>query len=318
MNGKELFEKIAEHIQYYDKEFKKLDIPKTNKAYAIFILNKLNASKRFQFTSILGYLLITFGESIKQNPELLKLLTDQYIGFANRQSDKFIGIKTLKMGAILYNLAPSPKLLNVFINEAKKHINKLAQTVLYKIILIDDYSYNGNIENPLDIAPVLRAIMGFQQIANGLICRNEINEVVKENLLKLNAEPYNNKNDMLLSKMKVREFTVNETEKIADFILKSVNFVRGEWKNLFNAIYSLNIDAENYFLNNEVDPTKTYYISIQSHCGVHFYGDKLIKIREQLNNLAMGMNNLTQEDVLMDDVPYQNISPSNFSLDDLF
>lgn len=318
MNGKELFEKIAEHIQYYDKEFKKLDIPKTNKAYAIFILNKLNASKRFQFTSILGYLLITFGESIKQNPELLKLLTDQYIGFANRQSDKLIGIKTLKMGAILYNLAPSPKLLNVFINETKKHINKLAQTVLYKIILIDDYSYNGNIENPLDIAPVLRAIMGFQQITNGLICRNEINEVVKENLLKLNAEPYNNENDMLLSKMKVREFTINEAEKIANFFLKSIDFVRGEWKNLFNAIYSLNIDAENYFLNNEVDPTKTYYISIQSHCGVHFYGEKLIKIREQLNNLAMGMNNLTQEDVLMDDVPYQNISPSSFSLDDLF
>ena len=68
MNGKEIFEKIAEHIQYYDNEFKKLNIPKTNKAYAIFILNKLNTSKRFQFTSILGYFLITFGEAISHNP----------------------------------------------------------------------------------------------------------------------------------------------------------------------------------------------------------------------------------------------------------
>ena len=144
MKGREIFEKIAEHIQYYDNEFKKLNIPKTNKAYAIFILNKLNASKRFQFTSILGYFLITFGESINHQPELLKMLTQQYIGFVNSQNDKLIGTKPLKMGAVLYNLDPSSELLNVFIRETKKQIDKFAQTILYELILIGGGYYSSN------------------------------------------------------------------------------------------------------------------------------------------------------------------------------
>ena len=292
MNGKEIFEKIAEYIQYYDREFKKLNITKTDKAYATFILHKLNASKRFQFTTILGYLLITFGDSIKQNPELLKMLTHQYIGFANSNRDKLIGAKSLKMGVILYNLAPSPELLNIFIEETKKQINKFAQTILYELILINGHnSYNGLNKKELDIKPALRTIIAFQQIINGIACRKQINNVVNQELLKL---------------------------EIANLFLKSIDFVKGEWKNLLNVIYSLHIDLENYFLNNKIEPTDTYYISVKAHCGVHFYGEKLLKIKEQLTNLSMGMENLTENEVLIDDAPYENMTVKSFSLDDLF
>lgn len=320
MNGKEIFEKIAEHIQYYDNEFKKLNIPKTNKAYAIFILNKLNTSKRFQFTSILGYFLITFGEAISHNPELLNMLTQQYIGFANSHNDKLIGAKSLKMGAVLYNLAPSFELRDVFIRETKKQIDKFAQTILYELILIGGGRYisNGYASKELDIKPALRTIMGFQQITNGLACRHQINEIVKSSLLKLDISPYDNKDDLLFSKIKVRKFSTSEAEGIANFFLKSTDFVKGEWKNLLNVIFSLNTDIENYALNNKIEPTGTYYISIKEHCGVHFYGDKLLEIKEQLNKLATGMTNLTQDDVLMDDEPCENISPKSFSLNDLF
>lgn len=320
MTGKEIFEKIAEHIQYYDNEFKKLNIPKTNKAYAIFILNKLNASKRFQFTSIIGYFLITFGEAISHNPELLKMLTQQYIGFANSHNDKLIGAKSLKMGAVLYNLAPSSELRNIFIHETKKQIDKFAKTILYELILIGGgrYSSNGYVSKELDIKPALRTIMAFQQIANGLACRHQINDIVKNNSLKLDISPYENKDDILFSKIKVRKFSISEAEDVANFFLKSIDFVKGEWKNLLNVIFSFNNDIVNYFLNHNIEQTETYYISIKEHCGVHFYGEKLLEMKEQLDNLAIGMTNLTREDVMIDDTPCQNLSPSNFSLDDLF
>ena len=322
MNGEEIFKKIEEHIQYYDNEFEKLNIPKTNKNYAIFILNKLNASKRFQFTSILGYFLITFGEAINHHPELLKMLSQQYIGFANSQSqnDKLIGVKSLKIGAVLYNLAPTTELCNIFVRETQKQIDKFAQTILYELILIGSgyYSSNGYVPKKLDIKPALRTIMSFQQIANGLTCRHQINNIVKDNLLKFDISPYENKDDILFSKIEVRKFSINEAEEIADLFLKSIDFVKGEWKNLLNVIFTLNSDMENYCLNNKIEPTETYHISIKEHCGVHFYGEKLLEIKEQLNNLATGMTNLTQDDVLIDDEPCQNISPKSFSLDDLF
>lgn len=320
MNGREIFEKIAEYIQYYDREFKKLNITKTDKAYATFILHKLNASKRFQFTTILGYLLITFGDSIRQNPELLKMLTHQYIGFANSNRDKLIGAKSLKMGVILYNLAPSPELLNIFIEETKKQINKFAQTILYELILINGHnSSNGLNKKELDIKPALRTIIAFQQIINGIACRKQINNVVNQELLKLEIEKCETRiDDMLLSRLNLREFEMNKAEEIANLFLKSIDFVKGEWKNLLNVIYSLHIDLENYFLNNKIEPTDTYYISVKAHCGVHFYGEKLLKIKEQLTNLSMGMENLTENDVLIDDAPYENMTAKSFSLDDLF